>query len=111
MSNRGYIRFLFSGSERRAYATVNSPEGILKGLLASLKFRGLSRREVESRLEGYTKTDIAALEKAFEAIDSRAFRRMLNLGRLQLVIVEGPGLEDPGMGETADQGTILGPIG
>ena len=56
-------------------------------------------------------TSVDEIEAALKVIKSDGFRRLLNMGRLQLVLVEAPVMHDPGMAPPPDNGTIFGPIG
>jgi hypothetical protein len=106
--SRGYVHF-FGGGETRAYATCNTPSAILQGLLKALELHGVSREQIEASV------DLAKMQAAFDAIDQKAFRKILNASPyhgLQIVLVEASEKYPPGsMAATADQGTLLGAVG
>lgn len=109
MRTNPYVKFLNTGREGRAYATIDSPRAILKAILQALEFHGVKREQIEKSV------DLEKLEAQFDAIDSMAFRRLLNASDyhfLQLILTESQDRQPPGsMAPPPDRGTIFGPIG
>lgn len=98
--NRGIIRFLIGG-ETLAYGTATTPKGILNTVLKALEHRGVSRAQVEARI------DLKRLEAAFEAIDAREFEQLLRLNPYNHDLVIVPVEHGHHAG---DPGTLLGRV-
>ena len=107
MRTNAYIKFLFSGYEGRAYATLDTPKGVLAAILKALEFHGVTRDKIDPRV------DLAKIEEQFAAIDAGAFRLVLNAcdhHQLQIVLIEH-GERPAGSGMIPrDRGTLFGPF-
>ena len=104
MTDRGYAHF--SLGEVRAHASATTPLGILSAIVGALKFHGVDA----SKIHG---VDIDKLAEQFEAIDARAFEKLLSAAEfapLQLAAIEATERTGKGVISRRDPGTRLGHI-